>query len=348
MLVITDLSKRFGETPVLDSIDLHVQEGEFLALVGPSGSGKTTLLRIIAGFEEADLGTIRLRDQVVVHNRRAIAPERRRIGMVFQDYALFPHLSVRENVAFGLPRGSGRNSLIEQALESVEMLRWIDAMPHELSGGQQQRIALARALAPEPGIILLDEPFSNLDPALRVQVRSDVRRILREAGVTAMLVTHDQEEALSIADRVAVLRHGQIAQIGTPREVYHTPNSEEVASFVGDAQFFRGTIRQGSLETPFGVATVKERIADGESVTVMVRPEMVALMPAAATSDHNLRVKEIEFFGRDQRVVLAHHTGETIVARIAPDAVYREGQEVTIRFTQPLHALQGEHAKGEA
>lgn len=348
MLEISDLAKRFGDTTVLNGINLHVEQGEFLALVGPSGSGKTTLLRIIAGFEEADLGTIRLRDQVVVQDRRALAPERRRIGMVFQDYALFPHLSVRENVAFGLPRGSARNAMIEQALESVEMLRWIDAMPHELSGGQQQRIALARALAPEPGIILMDEPFSNLDPALRAQVRSDVRRILHDAGVTTMLVTHDQEEALSIADRVAVLRHGNIAQIGSPREVYHAPSSEEVASFVGDAQFFRGTIHQGTIETPFGVATVKERIGDGELVTVMVRPEMVALMPAASTSDNNLRVEEIEFFGRDQRVLLSHGSGEKIVARIAPDAVYRQGQEVTIRFTQPLHALPNGHAKGEA
>lgn len=348
MLQITDLTKRFGDTAVLNAINLEVEEGEFLALVGPSGSGKTTLLRTVAGFEDADAGTIRLRDQVVVHNTTAVAPERRRIGMVFQDYALFPHLSVRENVGFGLPRGRGRNGMVEHALESVEMTRWIDAMPHELSGGQQQRIALARALAPEPGIILLDEPFSNLDPALRAQVRSDVRRILHDAGVTAMLVTHDQEEALSIADRVAVLLHGSIAQIGSPREVYHAPTSKEIASFVGDAQFLECEVQGGSLETPFGVATLRERIGDGRRVSAMVRPEMVALMPAASTSGNNLRVADIEFFGRDQRIVLVHPTGNQIVARIPPDAVFRQGQEVTVRFTQPLHVLPYDNAEREA
>lgn len=348
MLKITDLTKQFGDVKVLNGINLDVNQGEFLALVGPSGSGKTTLLRTIAGFEDADMGTIRLRNQVVVHNRKALAPERRRIGMVFQDYALFPHLSVRDNVAFGLPRGRNRNVMIEKALEAVEMSHRIDAMPHELSGGQQQRIALARALAPEPGIILLDEPFSNLDPALRAQVRSDVRRILRDAGVTGMLVTHDQEEALSIADRVAVLLDGSIAQIGTPREVYHSPVNEDVARFVGDAQFVQGEIRDGSLETMFGTASVRDRIPDGVEVSAMIRPEMVALLPAASTSNHNLRVDEIEFFGRDQRVILVHDSGDRIVARIAPDAVYREGQEVTIRFTQPLHVLPVALVTGEA
>lgn len=348
MLKISNLTKSFGGAAVLKNIDLNVPEGEFLALLGPSGSGKTTLLRTIAGFEDADTGTIRIRDQVVVHNATAVAPERRRIGMVFQDYALFPHMSVRENVSFGLPRGRGRSSMVEHALEAVEMSPWKDSMPHELSGGQQQRIALARALAPEPGIVLLDEPFSNLDPALRAQVRSDVRRILHDAGVTAMLVTHDQEEALSIADRVAVLLDGEIAQIGTPREVYQQPSSQAVASFLGDAQFLEGVVEDRAMDTSFGTVTLRNEVPAGARVTALVRPEMVAIMPAGSSANADFRVRDIGFFGRDQRVVLESREGLTLVARIPADAAYRIGQEVSIRFNQPLHVISVENESGEA
>ncbi|MCO5215769.1 MAG: ABC transporter ATP-binding protein [Thermomicrobiales bacterium] len=339
MLRISDLTVRFGETTVLNAIDLEVREGEFLALVGPSGSGKTTLLRTVAGFEEANRGTIRLRDQVIVQDRQSTPPERRHVGMVFQDYALFPHLSVRENVAFGVLRSREKKDIVERALASVEMSRWIDSMPHELSGGQQQRIALARALASEPRMILLDEPFSNLDPALRTQVRADVRRILRDAGVTAMLVTHDQEEALSIADRVAVLLHGEIAQIGTPREVYHTPNSKAVGSFVGDAEFLDGIVRSGGLETDLGIIPIAGSLPEGMKATAMIRPEMVMLKSETGSSAERLHVQHSEFFGRDQRVVLQHHSGSSIVARVPSETIYRPGEDVAVRFTHPAHVL---------
>jgi len=335
MLTVRDVRKAFGGHLVIAGIDLEVREGELVALLGPSGSGKTTMLRLIAGFEDADAGEIRLGNRIVVHDGISVPPERRKIGMVFQDYALFPHLSVRDNVAFGLSRSKQRDARVREALERVGLGPWIDQMPHLLSGGQQQRVALARALAPNPAIVLMDEPFSNLDPALRGQVRADVRKILRDAGVTAILVTHDQEEALSIADRIAVLFDGRIVQYATPEDLYQRPVSREVAAFIGDAQFLRGAADGATAATELGRLPLLDP-AEG-AVDVLVRPEMIALTP----SDGDVEaiagtVADRRFFGRDQEVDVRLASGTIVTARLGTEHRFTPGQRATIRVTRPV------------
>jgi len=337
-LSITGIRKAFGGHVVIDGIDLQVREGELVALLGPSGSGKTTMLRLIAGFEDADAGEIRLGNRIVVHDQISVPPERRKIGMVFQDYALFPHLSVRENVAFGLPRAKTRDARVREVLERVGLGPWIDQMPHFLSGGQQQRVALARALAPNPSIVLLDEPFSNLDPALRGQVRADVRRILQDAGVTAILVTHDQEEALSIADRIAVLFDGRIVQFATPEDLYERPATREVAAFVGDAQFLHGEARGGEVETELGCLRLLEP-AEGP-VDVLIRPEMIALAPYEEGTDGvQGTVVNRRFFGRDQQIDIELPSGTSLIARVPTHRRYVTGQHISVTITRPVLAF---------
>lgn len=349
MLHISGITKSFGSANVLKTIDLHIADGEFVALLGPSGSGKTTLLRIIAGFEDADAGEIRIGNRIVVQNALSVAPERRKVGMVFQDYALFPHLSVKDNVAFGLPRSADRTELVKLALTAVDMLEWIDVMPHQLSGGQQQRIALARALAPKPGIVLLDEPFSNLDPGLRAHVRADIRRIIREADATAILVTHDQEEALSMSDRVAVLLDGELRQYDSPHAVYQRPATEEVARFVGDAHFLDGVITSEGIETEIGVLPIEN---EGHEIgcveTVMLRPESVMVEPAPADTVAAPRVKSVVFFGKDQLLEVQLASGHIIVARCPTHVVYSPGDPVHIQVIWPLHVMPGVQQQGEA
>lgn len=349
MLKISGVSKSFGSTQVIKNLSLQIADGEFVALLGPSGSGKTTLLRILAGFEDADAGEIRIGNRIVVQNNISVAPERRKVGMVFQDYALFPHLNVRENVAFGLPRSSARADLVKSALAAVDMLDWIDVMPHQLSGGQQQRIALARALAPQPGIVLLDEPFSNLDPALRAQVRADIRRIFKVAGATAVLVTHDQEEALSMADRVAVLLDGELRQFDSPQRIYQQPVTQDVARFVGDAHFLDGLIVENGIETVLGVLPLEPHTsAAGARETVLLRPELVTLHPEADPDGGTARVSHVVFFGRDQVVEVIIDSGETIVARCPTHHLYTSGDRVHITVDHPLHLMPREDKEGEA
>ncbi len=348
MLRISGITKSFGRAHVLKNIDLHIGDGEFVALLGPSGSGKTTLLRIIAGFEDADAGEIRIGNRIVVQNNLSVAPERRKVGMVFQDYALFPHLSVKDNVSFGLPRSADRAGLVKMALEAVDMLEWIDTMPHQLSGGQQQRIALARALAPKPGIVLLDEPFSNLDPGLRAHVRADIRRIIRDAGATAILVTHDQEEALSMSDRVAVLLDGELRQYDNPYTIYQQPTTEDVARFVGDAHFIEGVITGDGIETEIGVLPIQgEGHEIGSTETVMLRPESVTVTPAPAGTLSSPRVKSVVFFGKDQLLEIQLPSGLIVVARCKTHVIHSPGDPVEIRVDWPLHVMPHHTQNGE-
>jgi iron(III) transport system ATP-binding protein len=338
MLTVRDVRKAFGGHVVIAGIDLEVREGELVALLGPSGSGKTTMLRLIAGFEDADAGEIRLGNRIVVHDGISVPPERRKIGMVFQDYALFPHLSVRDNVAFGLPRSKQRDARVREVLERVGLGPWIDQMPHLLSGGQQQRVALARALAPNPSIVLMDEPFSNLDPALRGQVRADVRKILHDAGVTAILVTHDQEEALSIADRIAVLFDGRIEQFGTPEDLYQRPISREVAAFIGDAQFLRGVATGATAETELGPLELLDP-AEG-AVDVLVRPEMITVAPVnGEAGGTGGTITDRRFFGRDQEVDVHLASGKVFTARLGTEHRFTTGQAVAIRVDRPVLAF---------
>ena len=282
LLVLDRVTKRFGPdgAPAVDGLSLRVEEGEIVALVGPSGCGKTTTLRLVAGLESPDAGRITLRGRVVSGPGVAVPPEERGVGIVFQDYALFPHLTVAENVGFGLPRGA-RRPRVREVLDLVGLLGLDARYPHELSGGQQQRVALARALAPAPAVMLLDEPFSNLDTDLRAQMRDEVERILRSSATTAVFVTHDQEEAFTLADRVGVLRAGAIEQLAPPAQVYHRPATRFVAAFVGAADFLPGAVRGEGIVTEVGTFANVDALPAGARVDVMIRPDDISFVPDA-------------------------------------------------------------------
>jgi iron(III) transport system ATP-binding protein len=283
LLILDQVTKRFApeREPAVDRLSLTVAQGEILALLGPSGCGKTTTLRIIAGFERPDAGTVTIRGHLMAGPGRSVPPEDRGIGIVFQDYALFPHLTVAENVGFGLARRdrSARRERVAQILELVGLSGFAGRYPHELSGGQQQRVAVARALAPAPALMLLDEPFSNLDADLRAQMRDEVEKILRSTGTTAIFVTHDQEEAFTLADRVGVLNQGRIEQLGTPEEIYHHPANQFVAEFVGAADFLPGLVTSAGIVTEVGVFSNVDQLEAGEKVDVMIRPDDITFVP---------------------------------------------------------------------
>jgi iron(III) transport system ATP-binding protein len=276
------VAKAFGPVVALDGFELEVRRGRTLCLLGPSGCGKTTALRLIAGFEEPDLGFVEINGRRVAGPGSSMPPERRRVGMVFQDFALFPHLSVRENVAYGIRRDPDRDVRVDELLELVGLSADAQRMPHQLSGGMQQRVAVARALAPRPDVILLDEPFSNLDQALRTQLRVEVREILRRAQATALFVTHDQEEALTIADDVCVMSRGRVEQCAVPEIVYAEPANPFVAGFVGVANLVHAECEGGIAHTRFGPVRLigpPERRPTGRALVVL-RPEHFDLSEA--------------------------------------------------------------------
>jgi iron(III) transport system ATP-binding protein len=284
LLTARNLTKSFDESgPVVDSLDFEVREHEIFALLGPSGCGKTTCLRLISGFEQADEGEVILDGEMLesADKSKHVAPQNRGIGFVFQDYALFPHLSVIENVAFGLTDIPRHKRLVyaEEVLCRTGMGDYKDRNPSELSGGQQQRVALARAIAPKPKLVLLDEPFSNLDAMLRDSMRKEVRDILKKAGMSALLVTHDQEEALSFADRIAVMNEGKIEQIGTPEEVYYNPKTKFVAQFLGRTNLFHVDANGGSeVATKLGPMNLNCEACG--RVLCSIRPEHLTLEKA--------------------------------------------------------------------
>jgi len=341
------LVKRFGEIHAVDGLDLTVPRGQITALLGPSGCGKTTALRMIAGFVAPDAGRIDLDGETVATEHHGVPPEKRRVGMVFQDYALFPHLTVLDNVAYGLrhlPRPV-RRGLAEQALTTVDLRGVAHRLPSSLSGGQQQRVALARALAPSPRVILLDEPFSNLDAALRVQVREEVREILKAAATTAVFVTHDQEEALSLADEVAVMAAGRIHQIASPRELYERPATAFVARFVGDADVLPGRrIDDRVVRTALGDIRTQDRV-HSDRCEVVLRPEVVRLQPAA---DGETVVTAVTYFGHDQLVHLELPDGTAVRSRQGPDLHVRAGDRVRVTIEAPLVAFPASPTQVEA
>ena len=322
------ISKSFGSVRAVREVSLDIERGELMAVLGPSGCGKTTLLRLIAGFEAPDVGCVVVDEEMVAGPGRLVPPDKRRIGMVFQDYALFPHLSVEGNVAFGLatrPREE-RDALTRRTLELVGLQHKANCPPHELSGGERQRVALARALAPEPALVLLDEPFSSLDATLRAGLRREVELILRDAEATALLVTHDQEEALSLADRLAVMRDGQIVQVGAPVEVYGRPATRWAAQFVGEVNVLSGVAHGSGVETALGVFDLGEP-AKG-SVHVAVRPEQLEL---SAHHDGNAEVVAREFRGHDVLYRLRHEGGRTVLVQLPSLELHDVGAKVFVR-----------------
>lgn len=339
----------YGELEAVVDADLSVAPGELMALLGPSGSGKTTLLRAIAGFERPDAGTIRIAGREVVGPRAWVEPEHRRVGMVFQHGALFPHLTALANVGFG----ASNIRRAEELLALVGLSGRAGAYPHELSGGERQRVALARALGPQPAVVLLDEPFASLDPTLRESLRGEVARILREAGATALLVTHDQEEALSVADRVAVMRAGRIEQHGAADEVYLRPNSRWVAEFVGDADLLPGTAAGGLVDCELGRLESLPGL-DG-AVEVVIRPEHVALEPAAAGHGNgngngavDAVVLEQRSYGHDHVTAVRLPSGRVVRSRRLGFASWPEGTSVRIAVKAPVGVLPSPHRGGTA
>ena len=331
------LEKRFGDTIAVDGVDLEVPRGNLTSLLGPSGCGKTTMLRMIAGLVTPDAGRIDIDGRTVTGPDVSVPPERRNVGLVFQDYALFPHLSVGRNVAYGLadlPRRE-RRKRVDEVLELVGLSGLAHRLPTALSGGQQQRVALARALAPSPDLILLDEPFSNLDAALRATVREEVRSILHAAEATAIFVTHDQEEALSLTDHVAVMHSGRLHQVADPQTLYTKPATRFVAEFVGEADALPGT-RAGRylVDTPIGRLPTAAPVTS-TAVTVVIRPEALRLRPTSEDAGSGT-VIGISYFGHDQLVQVQLDDGALLRARRGPQLDLQRHTRVTLTVDGPV------------
>ncbi|MFT4946391.1 MAG: iron(III) transport system ATP-binding protein, partial [Natronomonas sp.] len=293
VLELEGLTREYGIETAVEEFSLSVKQGELLTLLGPSGCGKTTTLRMIAGLEHPSGGEVTIAGETVADGSSAVPPEERDVGLVFQEFALFPHLTVGENITFGIDDWDSENQAerLDELLALVDLEEHREKYPKSLSGGQQQRVALARSLAPEPDILLLDEPFSNLDVRLRIDMRQEVRRILKEAGVTAISVTHDQEEALSISDRVAIMNDGHLEQVGKPELVFENPESRFVASFLGRASFLTGRVRGDTVETELEQLDTNQLNGpvdayDGARIDILVRPDDLEAVPAnEATAD---------------------------------------------------------------
>jgi iron(III) transport system ATP-binding protein len=341
-LAVSGLTKAFGGRQVLCGIDLEVPESSLTAILGPSGSGKTTLLRTIVGFEQADSGTVSLGGIVVDGPGRYLSSEKRRIGYVPQECALFPHLSVAANVGFGLPSRERRGAVIADLLDAVGMADLGGRYPHQLSGGQQQRVALARALAIKPSLVLLDEPFGSLDAGLRATVRADVKRLLAEFGATAILVTHDQDEALSTADQVAVLREGTIVQCSPPQDLYTQPADPELARFVGEANLIEGVLGDDSVDTILGSLPFKpagtEKLGLGP-VTVLIRPEQIEIGTVGALAG---RIIDYGYHGHDAVVHVKPENRPELpafVVRMLGGCDLPTGSPVTLNARGPVLAF---------
>ncbi|HTN99160.1 MAG TPA: ABC transporter ATP-binding protein [Microthrixaceae bacterium] len=343
-LSVEGVTKSFDHVvTVLAGVALDVPPGSTVALLGPSGCGKTTLLRIVAGLETPDSGSVKLGGQVLSGSGVFVAPERRRIGMVFQDWALFPHLSVGRNVGFGLPRGERKDSSrITEALAMVGLDGLENRAPVTLSGGQQQRVALARALAPRPEMLLLDEPFSNLDASLRGQVRGEVHNLLSELGITAVFVTHDQDEAFVLGDSVAVMSAGEIVQFGTPEQIYQAPATRWVADFVGDANFVAGSATGATVDTVLGRLELAQNSTG--PIEVLIRPEDLSIRPEEPDEQDSAgtgTVTLVEYLGHGTRY-LVDCDGVTLAVRRPSVPILERGQTAVVEYagTGPVVAFE--------
>ena len=321
------VSKFYEEEQVLSDFNLDVWKGSITGILGSSGSGKTTALRLIAGFDRPDAGIIEMKNEVIVSDEIWLPPERRNIGMVFQDYALFPHLSVEKNIAFGLGKNDLEQGRLKEVIDMCNLSGLINKFPQELSGGQQQRVALARALAPNPEVVLLDEPFTSLDAQMARVLRDEVVELLKNTETTAIIVTHDQEEALSVCDVVSVLEKGKIIQSSTPQEIYLNPVSKTVANSVGDPNILKGFSIDGRVETSLGTFVS----AYEGALDVSIRPECIELN---LDSEGSYIVKECTFYGHDQVISFQNSKGEVFRARSLPNTIYEAGDKVNIEISE--------------
>ncbi|QPD05376.1 MAG: putative ABC transporter, ATP-binding component [Candidatus Nitrospira kreftii] len=318
--------------PAIQNVSFSIREGEILCLLGPSGCGKTTILRAIAGFEPVRSGQIFLSDRLVSSSSETVPTEERRVGMVFQEYALFPHLRVADNIAFGLHQLSKeeRASRVEEMLRLTGLEGLERRYPHELSGGQQQRVALSRALVQNPVLLLLDEPFSNLDPDMASRMRQDLHALLHRTKTTTILVTHDHEEAFAMANRIAVLNHGEIEQLDSPELIYHLPATRFVADFVGQADFITGQIEQGVVHTELGAFPNTIDGVEGAHVVVMIRPDDIHLIPNKSAKS---RIVARQFRGSENLYTIQLPSGQVVHSSESSTSVYHEGTSVELRVS---------------
>jgi iron(III) transport system ATP-binding protein len=334
-----NLTKSFGGVEVVSNVNLELARGDILALLGPSGGGKTTTLRLIAGFETPDSGTIEVEDDIVAGPNFLLPPEKRRVGMVFQDYALFPHMNVVNNVRFGLPNDDGRDKRVAEVLDIVGLTNQSLKWPHELSGGQQQRVALARALAPNPVVVLMDEPFSNLDAALRDMVRNEVKQILRNAQASAIFVTHDQDEAFGLADQVAIMLGSTVVQTGTPEEVYVAPVNLDVARFLGEVDILDGDAFAGWVTCEMGRLPLQGSAELTGPVKIAIRPESLRLHPQSGPSVPAVVIAS-EFRGIYKLVKVQLASGITLNAVMGLHIPVNVGDDVQVGVNSTVTAFR--------
>ena len=329
MIECRNLTKSYSELQAVSDFNLHLEEHEFLSILGPSGCGKSTLLRLIAGLEVPSRGQVLLEKREISGKKIILPPERRKFGMIFQDFALFPHLSIEKNIAYGVNGSrSEKQKRVVELLKLVSLQHLASKMPHQISGGEQQRIAVARALAPRPRLILMDEPFSNLDYQLRLQLRREIRGILKHEGVATILVTHDQVEAITFSERVLLMHKGKLVQAGTPEVIYQQPQTLWASSFVGEANHLSVEWEKTSLKSPFGFLEVPAEIGK-ETRILMVRPEDFILV-SAPDDEANGIVKTVEFSGAAQTVGVELKSGETIQVSGSPHLLWNLEDPVKI------------------
>lgn len=338
-LKLEQVEIRYGQTTAVHAVDLQVNQGQIACLLGPSGCGKTTLLRAIAGFEPLSQGKISLNGEIISSAQHTLATEQRKIGMVFQDYALFPHLSIAENIRFGIRKQPRKvqEQRIKELLALVSLTGYERRYPHELSGGQQQRIALARALAPKPALLLLDEPFGSQDTELRENLAREVREILKQEDITALLVTHDQHEAFAMADEIGVLQAGRLQQWGSAYELYYQPQNAFVASFIGQGSLINGQLQNGKILTSLGEFDYSTpNNLNPEAVAMLIRPEHVQLKPLAA---QQALITSKVFRGNEYLYNLQLSNQETLLALASSEQIYKIGEPIGLELNQRIYSI---------